>query len=86
MISRIVNDDKDCKPPKDDKSLFIKGDARFETDGKNVYGVHIEGDTRINTDGRTDNALYVSGGNRMHSSLMVMYMSLVQLIVCRRED
>ena len=27
MISRIVNDDKDCKPPKDDKSLFIKGDA-----------------------------------------------------------
>ena len=62
MISRIVNDDKDCKPPKDDKSLFIKGDARFETDGKNVYGVHIEGDTRINTDGRTDNALYVSGG------------------------
>ena len=62
MISRIVNDDKDCKPPKDDKSLFVKGDVRFETDGKNEYGLHVEGDTRINTDGRTPNALYVKGG------------------------
>ena len=30
MISRIVNDDKDCKPPKDDKSLFIKGVATLK--------------------------------------------------------
>ena len=63
MISRIVNDDKDCKPPKDDKSLFVKGDVRFETDGKNEYGLHVEGDSVINGDGRTPNALYVEGGS-----------------------
>ncbi len=63
MISRIVNDDKDCKPPKDDTSLFVKGDVRFETDGKNEYGLHVEGDSVINGDGRTPNALYVEGGS-----------------------
>jgi len=62
MVARNTNNDKDCKVPKDDKALFVRGDVRFETNGKNEYGLHVEGDTRINTDGRTDNALYVSGG------------------------
>ena len=67
MISRIVNDDKDCKPPKDDKSLFVKGDVRFETDGKNEYGLHVDGDTRIVGDQRTDFGLLVEGDSRINT-------------------
>ena len=67
MISRIVNDDKDCKPPKDDKSLFVKGDVRFETDGKNEYGLHVDGDSRIVGDQRTDFGLLVEGDSRINT-------------------